>query len=292
MNTDDDCGYFHVCTDGTSLAWMFKDANDFAYGINRIAVCKVLTGVIVLNFSLMDNHGHFLLYGTYTKCLKFINRYKVLTGKWISHKYKVPKYLKHLPTSIIPLKSEEDILDVASYIDRNAIMAGFKGLPSEYPWGSCQLMFKNGKDRLAKCKRIRDFSENELRDLLKTRVTMPDDWLINDEGMIMPECFTAIDTLEKLFKSPARYLYFLTKKLEGKIDLDISQSQKNFVPDMELRKTATDLALKMFGTSDIDSLRASEKIRLARRLKSEYLSSHKQLGRILHLDAKLLKGFV
>lgn len=292
MKTDDECGFFHVCTDGTSLSWMFKDNNDFIYGINRIGVCEILTGAIVLVFSLMDNHAHFLLYGSYARCLKFINRYKTLTGKWISHKYNVPKYLKHLPTSIIPLKSEEDILETATYIDRNAIMAGFKGLPSEYPWGSCQLMFKTDKTRLANCKKIKDFSENELRDLLRTRVSLPGDWLVNNNGMIMPECFVDLEAIEKLFKTPARYLYFLTKKLEGKVDLSISRSQKSFVPDKELRKIAADLAQKTFGTSDIQSLKVNDRIRLAKRLKSEYLSTHKQLGRILHLDASLLKGFV
>ena len=33
--------------------------------------------------------------------------------------------------------TEEEILEVAAYIDRNSIVAGFNGLPSEYPWGSC-----------------------------------------------------------------------------------------------------------------------------------------------------------
>ena len=81
MRTDDDHGFFHVCTNGTVLPWMFKDNEDFIYGMNRIGICHLLTGITVLVFTLMDNHVHFILYGTREKCRMFIDKYKLLTGK-------------------------------------------------------------------------------------------------------------------------------------------------------------------------------------------------------------------
>jgi hypothetical protein len=289
----DDYGFFHVCTDGNVLPWMFRDDNDFSFGINRIGVCKILTGVTILTFILMDNHVHFLLYGSFETCQKFIDKYKQLTGKWIAHKYGVIKHLKHLPISIIPLRSEEDILEVASYIDRNAIMAGFCGLPSEYPWGSCHYMFKN-KAGGESCKwyKIQDFTRNELRDLIRTRVELPGEWSINNDGILNPKCFVDLKKAEELFRSPVRYMYFLTRKLEGKIDQSLTHGGKTFLADKELREITASIAHRMFGTTDIKALSVKSRLRLASILKNEYLSSVKQISRMLYLDASLLKGFV
>ena len=292
MQTDD-LGFFHVCTDGTVLPWMFRDDNDFSYGINRIGICKILTGARILTFILMDNHVHFLLYGSFETCQKFIDKYKQLTGKWIAHKYGVIKHLKHLPVSIIPLKSEEDILEVASYIDRNAVMAGFTGLPAEYPWGSCRFMFKNkAASESSKWHKIQDFTRNELRDLIRTRVELPGEWSFNNDGILNPECFVDIKKIEELFKSPVRYLYFLTRKLEGKIDLSLAQGKKTFLSDKELREVTIDIAHRIFGSTDIKALSVKSRLRLASILKNEYLTSVKQISRMLYLDASLLKGFV
>ena len=287
MKREDDFGYFHICTDGTVLPWMFKDNQDFISGSNRVGICKMLTGIIVLDFILMDNHVHFLLYGYNTDCRKFIDKYKLLTGKWISHKYGIPKFLKHLPVSIIPLGNEEDILETAAYIDRNSVMAGFKGLPSEYPWGSCRLMFK--RDDVTEWKTMKDFSENELRDLLKSRISLPENWSLNSDGMINPLCFTDINRTESLFKTPVRYLFFLAKKLEGKINQILAQGSKSFISDKDLREIAIGLAYKEFGSVNIRFLDVNSRIRLAHELRKDFLASHKQISRILHLEVEILK---
>ena len=74
-------GFYHVCTNGTVLPWMFKCEEDFIGGVNRIAVCKVISGVEVWTFTLMDNHVHFLLYGTFEMCKLFIVRYNNFSPK-------------------------------------------------------------------------------------------------------------------------------------------------------------------------------------------------------------------
>lgn len=283
-------GFYHVCTDGTVLPWMFQDTDDFIAGINRIGICKVVSGVYVWTFTLMDNHVHFLLYGTRASCKLFIDKYKLLTGKWISHKYNLSGHVRDLPVSIIPLKTEEDIMETIAYIDRNAIVAGFRGLPSEYPWSSSNILFKDRT--IGDWRRIGEFSSNQLRGLLKTRITLPEDWTVNEQGMLNPECFTEYRKVESLFKSPVRYLYFITKKLEGKIDFALAQGQKAFIPDKDLRPIATDLCIKTFQTDEIRKLDIKSRLVLARILRRDYASSPKQIARMLYLNADVLKGFV
>ena len=292
MEQNERTRFFHVCTDGTVLPWMFKDNQDFIAGMNRIGICKVIAQVNVYDYTLMDNHVHFLLNGEIAECKKFIDKYKTLTGKWNAHKYGISRHLKDLPTSIIPLRTEDDILETAAYIDRNSVMAGFKGLPSEYPWGSSCLMFRNDIQNTRKYKYLKDFSENQLRNILNTRVLLPDDWRVDDSGMIDHTCYTEYRKMEKLFASPVRYLYFLTKKLEGKINITLAHGQKAFIPDKELRAIVENLAIRHFGTGDIKSLNVNARLTIARKLRYEYASSVKQIGRMVYLDPEMLKGFV
>ena len=121
MNKSDSTSYCHVCTDGNALEWMFKDTEDFVAGVNRIGICAIETFVHVIAFVLMDNHVHFVLYGTMPQCKNFINKYKLLTGKWIGAKYRVSDHLRHLPSQLILIEDPEQLLDTIAYLDRMSI---------------------------------------------------------------------------------------------------------------------------------------------------------------------------
>ena len=292
MERGESIGFYHVCTNGNVLPWMFTDEQDFVAGINRIGICKVISGLEVWAFTLMDNHVHFLLYGTLTLAKLFIDKYKCLTGIWIAQKHHHPKHLKYLQSSIIPLNSEEDILETIAYIDRNSIVAGFKGLPQDYPWGSCGLQFRHSNNKVHKNKPLNAYTNIRLRSILKTRVTLPSDWCVDNRGMLDPACFTEWLKVELLYKTPVRYLYYLTKKLEGKINLTLSQGLKSFIPDKELREITRNLCMESFHQNDVRKLDINSRISLARTLKREYASTHKQISRMLHLDSEVLKDFI
>lgn len=289
MKNSDSAAYYHVCTDGNALAWMFKDTEDFIAGVNRIGICAFETCIQIISFILMDNHVHFVLYGTLPKCKEFITRYKTLTGKWISSKYQLKEYLKHLPSEFILIESEEQLLETIAYIDRNSIVAGGRYLPSEYPWGSARYMFR---ERRIPCGRhISEMSKKEVHESLNTWSTLPEDWMVDDQGMLIPErCFINIDFIEGLFRSPTRYLYHLSRKLEGKIEMQ--QGIRAFIPDKELRPVTEELAKKFFGKSKVKDLDFNSKILLARKLRYDYASTPKQISRMLSMDSEILSKFI
>ena len=43
MWRSDEPGYFHICTDGNAVPWIFQDDEDFIAGINRIGICSVIS---------------------------------------------------------------------------------------------------------------------------------------------------------------------------------------------------------------------------------------------------------
>ena len=290
MWRSDEPGYFHICTDGNAVPWIFQDDEDFIAGINRIGICSISSEVETVAYTLMDNHGHFIAYGTLLACKKYINNYKVQTGKYISRKYKVKDPLRDLPVKIIPIKTEEELMSTIAYLDRNSVVAGFKFLPSEYPWGSARYIFRDNALEITS-RRLGEIGLNEKRRLLKTRTPLPDDWEIDYHGMLVPgKSFLNIARLEKIFKTPIRYNYFLAKKLEGSIEM--AQGFKTFLPDKELRPVASQISMTLFGTTDIRSLNVKSRLRIARKLRHGYAATIKQISRMVYLDTESLKGFI
>lgn len=285
-------GFFHICTDGKAVPWIFQDTKDFIAGINRIGICHVLTGVVVIAFILMDNHVHFVLYGTISECKKFINLYKRLSGKWISIRYGYQDFLHNLPTEIIRIEDEESLANTIAYIDRNAIVAGYRNMPGEYPWGSARYIFKEPGSQASSYRTAGSFSRRELRAILKSHTILPSDWKIDSDGMILPVSFLSVSRLESIFKTSGRYSYFLNKKLEGIVERGMEHSRKAFIPDKELRAIVHEIIQDKHGLRDIRSLNINARLEIAKTLRYSYGSTVKQISRLLHLEKNSLEGFV
>ena len=295
MRGDDKLGYYHVCTDGKAIAWMFQDDEDFIAGVNRVGLCVLMTCVEVVAFILMDNHVHFVLYGSAVKCKGFINMYKRLTGRWISNKYGLSDYLRLLPAEMIRIADEEALMNTIAYIDRNSIVAGYKCMPCEYPWGTARYMFRDKSDATMKdvvCARIGSMPIVQQRAVLKTRISVPGDWLICQNGMILPSSFMDLGHVERIFKTSARYSYFLAKKLEWTVEMQMNESRRTFMTDTELREVTKQISRKLYGVDDVRSLDVKSRMAIARKLRYDYASTVKQISRMLYLDSDLLGGFV
>ncbi len=287
--------YYHVCTKGEDLPWMFRDEFDFIAGINRIGFCVLSVNVTVVDFILMDTHVHFILNGSLPICKDFINKYKQMTGKWVSHRHNIANHLAKVDTTIVPVGSEEALMEEIAYVDRNSIMAGYRCMPTEYRWGMSRYFFKDTLSMnalLAGFEKIGERSLKILKKQLSTRVDIPRDWEIDQSGMINPRCFVDYRIVESIYRSPNRYLYFLAKKLEGKIDMKLSQSVSSFIPDKEMRSITDSLTREMFGLEKKGLLNMSQRIQMAKKLRYEYGATHKQISRMLNVNVNILKGFV
>lgn len=289
MRRSDSIGYFHVCTDGSVLPWMFQDESDFIAGVNRIGICYLRTLLEIVAYVLMDNHVHFVLRGTKLQCKKFITLYKQLTGTWIHNKYGLNDFIKLLPTNIISLDTEERILNTIAYLDRNAMVAGYSYLPTEYPWGSARYVFKASREEQGTIP-LSAISRRKQRELLKTRFTLPGDWKIDSKGMLCPSSFIDVSLIESHFKTPIRYSYFLARKLEGTVEQEVESSQKIFIPDIELRRIVKRMISQDYGKDSVLDLDVNARLSIARKLRYQYASTIKQISRMVHLDKSALEG--
>ena len=125
-----------------------------------------------------------------------------------------------------------------------------------------------------------------------TRLELPGDWEIDGLGMIQPQHFLEIPKVESLFKTPNRYLYYLSKKLEGKVDELLNGSSSTFIPDKFLRPIVANIAVELYGKNDVNALNINSRMAIARKLRYEYAATVKQISRMLYLNADILKGFI
>lgn len=286
--------FYHICTDGESVPWLFRDEQDFIAGVNRIGICYLSAGPAVMAYVLMDNHMHFVLYGNVLQCKHFINLYKNLTGRWIRSKYGIGDYLRLLPAEIIRIESEESLLNTLAYLDRNAVVAGYPFMINEYPWGSARYMFRDGQNlfEVGEYRLISSFSCREQRQLFKSNIHFPDSWRIDSNGMIDPTLFLDIAKFESYFKSPVRYSYYLSRKLEGVVNKQFESAQKVFLPDKEMRVIVSQIASRDYGTESVRELDVNARLSIARQLRHNYAATVKQISRMLHLNKLALEEFI
>ena len=295
MRGDENVGYYHVCTDGNAISWIFQDEEDFIAGVNRVGLCVLMSCVEVVAFILMDNHVHFVLYGNAVKCKDFINMYKRLTGRWISNKYGLNDYLRLLPTEMIRITDEEALMNTIAYIDRNSVVAGYRFMPCEYPWGSARYMFRDKSASAMTnvlCTKIGAMTIDQQRAVMKSRIRVPGEWLVCQNGMVLPSSFMDLGHVERIFKTSTRYSYFLARKLEGTVELQMHESRKTFMPDKDLRKVTKQISRELYGVDDVRSLDVKSRLAIARKLRYDYASTLKQISRMLYLDPDTLGGFV
>lgn len=86
--------YYHFCTNGLLKNIIFSSNEDYIYGMNAIAICKIqYIDVKILAFCLMNNHVHFILDCEKDDGLSFMKHYKLLIGKYLKNKYRTERNL-------------------------------------------------------------------------------------------------------------------------------------------------------------------------------------------------------
>ena len=134
---------WHFCTDGNSVDRMFYDNEDFIAGMNRVYITLPDNNkVLVLAFSLMDTHIHFVLYGSYYECGAFIHNYIAETSRYISKRYGERKKFVRLPVHCQSVTDDFYLKIVICYVIKNAPVGGIPYNGWDYPWSSAPLYFR------------------------------------------------------------------------------------------------------------------------------------------------------
>ena len=287
-------GFYHLFSDGFRTDCLFENRQAFTAGMNIVAICFLKCDISILAFCLMDNHVHFILYGTAEECElfrdKFIHKYSI----WYSKRYS-GKMLERMDFDIRLMEDEKYILNSIAYALRNGIAAGYCYCTEDYPWSSGGLYFRMPErimEMTSGWKQISDITTRDKRRMFQTKADIPAGWKITPEGFIWPGNYIDFKMVEKLYRTPKSFTFFMGQSKEDEINRSLGISECIALPDMELREKTVTLCLRMFNTTDLRRLDVQKRITLGKELRRNYRCSAKQIARIIHLAPQYVKELV
>lgn len=278
---------WHACTEGLKTRLMFRDFKDFIQGMNSVAICSHGRKVAVLAFCLMGNHVHFVLNGEEKDVKAFMSAYLKRVGMWTEDKYKERSPFRRIGTLLKPILSREHLAIVISYVHRNPLAAGICA-PTNYEWSTANVFFGQRRMR-GQWRKIGEFTSRQLKGTLRTRrVDLPDGWLVNEEGLILPQCYVHVRFVEKLYgRSAVNYMYSLNTNKDAEVEALMLSGRRAF-PDDVMRQKIPALCKEYFGKDNFDSLSINDKYAFVSILHRQYACGAKQVSRLTGMEPDIV----
>ena len=280
--------YYHWCSKGLKHDLLFATIQEFIAGMNRIAICVAHCRncgrpVIVVAFCLLNNHFHFVLFGTKEDTEFFMNHYRLLTGKWITS-HRGERLHEHIELGHWSALGAEKVKEKVIYTLRQSLDAGQQFSPQGYRWCSARFMFSDNQPLLCSAMDIGSLSARSLRKVVFSEEPLPPTWPLLAEGIIWPGAYVDITGCEKLFNGVKDFMYYLNN---GNIDRTVNADMMSVmpsIPDNEVKDKADALARELFGRKRINSCDANERLAIARCLRKQWHCGAKQLARVTRMN--------
>lgn len=183
---------------------------------------------------------------------------------------------------------EEDLKQKIAYIFRNPTVARMGFTPQGYRWSSARLVFSDYGVIPEGARSIGSLSSYEFRNAFESKIALPVEWHLLQDGLIWPGCYTDFKRVERLFGHPRNLLFYLNQNVETEINQQM-YGETISLPDQDVAQIAREIAQKRFGIDDMARLDLPDRILLCRLVKKGTRASLKQLARISHLPLGELK---
>ncbi|MGN1211918.1 MAG: transposase [Candidatus Cryptobacteroides sp.] len=265
---------------------MFHNETEFKDGMNRILSVVACYDVLILAFVLMDTHVHFVLYGEFDSCNRFIHEYVRRTSMYLSLRNQKRRALKNIGISHQSVNDDRYLKTVICYVLKNPVSAGLPYNPCDYPWSSGSLYFRC-PDSWTSPKWMLGLDDivlkvQDKRLISKSRVKI-EPGIRTVDGLILPNQYVAVEIVERLFRSHKAFNFFMSITKDIDIESRGGAISHLSVPLSEMRDNRRVLSLEMFGVAELRGLRMEQRLQLARRMKSQYNCSAKQIAKMCGL---------
>ncbi len=280
---------YHICTSGLAKELWFRDDEDYVDGMNSVAVSAWEAGVCIYCFCLMSNHVHFIVKGSEKDCIRFIREYKRKRSFQLTFRYGNGHSIKGSDIFINEIDTEDYLKKAIAYVMRNPMAAGIAVLPTDYPWSSSNLYFADMAFRKNRYRKLAELSLNSKRKLLKSKLILPDWYMVDNDGVVFPGSYVDYKAVERIYNSPRRLLFHLSSTNDMEMELETGILAKSSYRDSELLASLEVVCAGQFRGRRFDSLSIRDKYLLAREMRRKYGAGAKQLARIMSLDYESLK---
>ncbi len=282
--------FWHLCTPGDVQEIIFRNEDDFKYGMTASAlslndVNESGARIRLYAFALMSNHVHNLLCGSREACIEYFRLWKIRLQKYFM--YSVD--LNSFNCKLVPIENLKSFRYEVAYINRNGFVHNLREIPFSYEWSSGRYYF-NPVTKEIPLKRIGEISCREKKALLKCRVTDAYDSLMISKGYVSPWSFCEIEKGEELFNTPHQYFKLLYKSVEEYAEIAGLIGESIYLNDDEMYAVVCKKTAEMFRADSPKLLSANDKIELAKVLHKDYNASNGQIQRMLKLEKTVVES--
>ena len=282
--------YWFVTTDHLEDRLLFKDVEDFCVGMNYVAVQAHKWKVSVLVFILMSNHLHFVLLCTREQAEEFINGFKKEYSKYLRIKYGSKEHLRRNGVDIRQIPTENEVLErTLAYVQMNCVAANICCSPGDYPWGTGSCFFIGPMEDLPKAtvlsggRPLAGFSKRERYRLIHSKIELPGEWPMADAGYVLPSAYVRKDLVEKIFRTPKRYNYFLRSSSKARVKLEAGEQSRPTFKDQVIASALPDLCSSLFRKQQVKELSDEQMVELMHQLCFRFAANAHQLARVMGL---------
>lgn len=274
--------YYFVTTEHLEESLWFRDAEDFRAAMNQLAALAASRPeVIVLSFILMSNHVHFVLKGSRQDVLDFVNQFKRRYSLYMNRRWGTQELLRRngLDVREILVGEEEEALEkVIAYVLMNCVAAGICTHPCQYPWCSGSMLFNAARPS---GKPVSCWSARARKKLFHSDYrSIPEGWLVGNEGFILPQEYVDGKAVEALFRSPQRLNYFLMNSSKAKKKLEQADDCLPAFRDQTILQALPDLLKSLFRKRGFQELTAREQEECVRQIRYRFSANVNQIARV------------
>jgi hypothetical protein len=230
---------WHVYSDGTRTDIPFDTDEDKLFAWNSVAVCAEIAGVQVWVSTVNDTHLHTLVKGAEAR----VKRFRIVLQQRLQTRF--PGQGIYFDCN--PVKTHDEVLIKFMYVYRNSLDF-FKKLPGEYAWGSGNIYFSE-KRHFYKGRLIKDLSVRERRRLFHTKIPLPEHWMCDYDGKILPESFIDYEAVELFFRSVFTFIAFMhiKKDDEARLKQQIHSRYLESRSIQDLRRLGNEICVRRCG---------------------------------------------
>ena len=268
-----------VTTDHLEDRIWFRDEEDFKAGMNTVAILAAVAPTVhILAFTLMSNHVHFVLECSYEEATSFINAFKKYHSRYLHCKYGFKETLRGNHVDIQRINLTEDSPErVIAYVLMNCVAANICLYPADYPWGTGNIYFRMTE---RKGRRIGTLSKREQVRVLHSKAYLPADYILGEDGYILPESYTKVSFVEALFHTPKRMLFFLQNSSKAKQRIESNDQMVPAFKDQLIISAIPDLCHSLFRKNKLSDLTPEQRIELLRQIHYRFSANINQIGRV------------
>lgn len=297
--------FYHLTSEGALTPAFIGSSNperDYRAAFNLIAVCAAHCNVRVVAFAIEDTHLHILLEGSRADCEKF----KIMFERsYVRHVTKTRGTLKgaNIDLDVLPIKDENHLLDMATYVVAQPTKDGKPVLPYDYRWGTGSMYFRP-KNHISIWRYDEDgilhdpvpagsLSYSVVRKLACSKRRIPNHWLICN-GLILPENYVDVPLYEQIYRTHNSFRVFMSSNKQK--DQEIKRREAAYLgvtlDDAEAAQKCKEVCKSLFGVTAVSKLDGEQRVQLAQQLRSLYKMSFRQLAKLALLPLNEIRKYV